>query len=335
VDLTQITELRFSINPATGNYLGTVFIDYIQIGGPAPSLPNITIDSPTNGSTIPTSTTITASTTSSNIQSVTFFDGTTALSVDVTPPYLYNWTNASLGPHTLTAVIHTNNGIANTSAQVIVTVAAPEINIKQGTTYIASGDTYNFGNVQNSTSSGPITFTIENTGDYALNLTGSPSKIILSGADASQFSINETSTSATVPATGGITTFTVTFNPTSPGTKSATITIPNDDANESSYTINLTGTAVVGSAYEPLLNNNIEVFPNPVTEQVIITLKGLRDEVRYYLLDPFGSVLLSGTTIASPDGTSERIDMTSLAMGTYYVQIITDKSVGVKKIMKY
>ena len=148
-------------------------------------------------------------------------------------------------------VINSTSGTATFSVNdfefngsVSVATPSPEINVKQATS-IATGGTYAFGNQENGTNSGPITFTIENLGNAVLNLTGSPSKIVKSGTDAAEFTINETSTTATVAATSGTTTFTVTFTPGSAGAKTAQLSIANDDSTggENPYIINLTGTS--------------------------------------------------------------------------------------------
>ncbi len=118
----------------------------------------------------------------------------------------------------------------------------PEINIKQGTTDIATAGTFAFGNQIVGSSSAATTFTIENTGTGVLNLSGSP-KVAISGANVAEFSINQTNTSATV-AVGATTTFTVTFSPTTAGSKTAQLSIANNDSNENPYLINLTATGV-------------------------------------------------------------------------------------------
>jgi hypothetical protein len=115
--------------------------------------------------------------------------------------------------------------------------------VKQATTTIVNTTgTYSFGNINIGTSSLATSFTIENLGGAVLNLTGSP-RVVLSGADAADFTINQTATSATVAAAGN-TNFTVTFTPTTPGVKTATVSIANNDTDENPYTFTLTGTAI-------------------------------------------------------------------------------------------
>ncbi len=117
----------------------------------------------------------------------------------------------------------------------------PEINVKQGGTDIASGGSYAFGSVVVGSSSGAISFTVQNLGNLALNLSGSP-RVAISGLDASMFSASVPGSSTI--AAGSSTTFTITFNPGSVGAKSATVSIANDDSNENPYTFALNGTGV-------------------------------------------------------------------------------------------
>ncbi|MGC8893196.1 MAG: choice-of-anchor D domain-containing protein, partial [Candidatus Saccharicenans sp.] len=115
--------------------------------------------------------------------------------------------------------------------------ALPEINLKVGSTNIVSGSYVEF-----RTSPGTYidkTFTIENVGDAILNLSGSPI-IVINGPDANQFSVIQQPTASLAP--GATTSFIIRFSPCSSGTKSAVISIANDDLDENPYLINLTGT---------------------------------------------------------------------------------------------
>jgi len=140
----------------------------------------------------------------------------------------------------------TSGSFTDESIEFNVTNAQPEINIKQNTTGIASGGSYDFGNQTSGTSSSAITFTIENLGTAILNLTGTPI-VQKSGTNASEFTIDQTSTTSAVNASSN-TTFTVTFSPASQGSKSAQLSIASDDSDENPYLINLTGAGTVSSA---------------------------------------------------------------------------------------
>jgi sugar lactone lactonase YvrE len=121
----------------------------------------------------------------------------------------------------------------------------PEIKISQGATELVSGlGSYNFGNVNALSSSSAVSFTIENVSptERVLSLTGSP-KVTLSGTNASEFSVNSSAAVSPV-AVGSATYFTITFSPTSGGSKTATVTVLNDDVDEGTYTFTVTGTGI-------------------------------------------------------------------------------------------
>ncbi len=116
-------------------------------------------------------------------------------------------------------------------------LAAAEINITQNATSIADEGSYNFGDV-NLTASTTKTFTIQNTGSAALNLTSNP-RVTLSGQGFTLVS----DAPAIVPA-NGTATFVVFFTPQSCGSASGNIVIQNSDPNEGSYNFQITGNAI-------------------------------------------------------------------------------------------
>ncbi|QNF32601.1 choice-of-anchor D domain-containing protein [Adhaeribacter swui] len=142
----------------------------------------------------------------------------------------------------------------------------PEINIKQGTADKANGSSYAFADQNVNTFSNAVTFTIENNGTANLTILD----ITLSGDNADQFTLVKNVTPTAVTA-GGNTTFTINFSPKNnvPSAKNAVITIVNDDEDESTYTINLTGKAVI-------LNANITSFtPASAAVGATVTINGV------------------------------------------------------------
>ena len=112
----------------------------------------------------------------------------------------------------------------------------PEIEIKGNTNVIADGDatpsytdSTDFGNIGSSTSATRKYF-IKNSGTDDLHLSG----ITISGTNSSLYSHSGISFPYTIAPNDSVT-FDITFTPTSSGIKTATITVNNDDANESSY----------------------------------------------------------------------------------------------------
>jgi len=126
------------------------------------------------------------------------------------------------------------NAYAGSSDAFAVKLGQPEINIKYDATNIPDGGSYDFGSHEIGTDT-DVTFTIENTGTANLTLT---TPISLGGADAGQFSIQQQPTSP-VSASGN-TTFIVRFTPTSAGSKTASLSITNNDADENPYNFALT-----------------------------------------------------------------------------------------------
>ena len=147
--------------------------------------------------------------------------------------------------NTLTA---TQGATSDASSSFNVTASAPEINVKQNVTSLASGSgSHAAGSIVSGNSGSAITFTIENLG--SANLTYSS----ILNSNTTDFILNTTSTSSPIAASGS-TTFTVTFNPTTPEAKSTTITINNNDADEGTYTFTVTGTGTVSAASDIITN---------------------------------------------------------------------------------
>ncbi|PHS10044.1 MAG: hypothetical protein COA88_03170 [Kordia sp.] len=131
--------------------------------------------------------------------------------------------------------------------------SVPEIDVIGNAISIADSDTTpdvaddtDFGNIDIE-SNDVHTFTIDNTaGTLDLTITS----IVSSGTNSSDFVIGN------VPATvtaGGTDTFTVTFTPSAAGTRTATITINNDDADEGIYDFAIQGNGLASILLSPIV----------------------------------------------------------------------------------
>ncbi|MDW7690684.1 choice-of-anchor D domain-containing protein [Flammeovirgaceae bacterium SG7u.111] len=136
----------------------------------------------------------------------------------------------------------------------------PEIVVEGNSREIVNGDITpsvndltNFGNILVDIGSLERTFEITNAGNLQLNLTGSP-VVSLSG-DIADFSV--TTFPATAIAVGGISPFSVVFNPQSAGIKQVVLTIESDDLNEPSYSFTLQGVGV--DAEIAVSGNGVEI----------------------------------------------------------------------------
>lgn len=115
-------------------------------------------------------------------------------------------------------------------------ISRPEMNVKQGSTDITDNSgVFDFGSVS-STVPKDITFTIQNIGDAALNLTGTP-KVVVAGTGFSLV----TDAPAIVAANGSVT-FTVKLAPEGLAANYAgTISIASNDADENPYNFAIKG----------------------------------------------------------------------------------------------
>jgi hypothetical protein len=133
----------------------------------------------------------------------------------------------------------------NVAVDGTVDAAIPEILIEGNATEIVSGDATpdtaddtDYGDVDYNSGSVAHTFTIKNTGNANLDLTD-PSPYITMTGDTGDFTLTVTPT--TPIATGGNTTFEITFDPTTYGTRTVTISIANNDSDENPYTFDIQG----------------------------------------------------------------------------------------------
>ena len=121
---------------------------------------------------------------------------------------------------------------------------APEINVKGNNVSIVDGDTTpsttddtDFGSIAVTGGMVTHTFTIENLGTSALTITS----FTLTGPNISDFALGALALASPIPA-GNSATFTVTFDPSATGLRTATVSIGNDDSDENPYDFAIQGT---------------------------------------------------------------------------------------------
>ncbi|MCP9768957.1 choice-of-anchor D domain-containing protein, partial [Lacihabitans sp. LS3-19] len=159
--------------------------------------------------------------------------------------------SSTAGTYTITYTIAASGSCAAVTATSSLTIVSPtpEINIKGNSITIDDGDATpstndhtDFGSQNVASGTVVRTFTIENTGSGALTLGGTP-KVVIGGTHSTDFTVN-VQPSSPVAATNGTTTFQVTFDPSASGTRTATVSIANDDANENPYNFSIQGTGI-------------------------------------------------------------------------------------------
>ncbi len=140
-----------------------------------------------------------------------------------------------------------------------IAVVGNSINIPNGASTPSLADHTDFGSVMEAGNATQTrTYTVKNTGSADLNLTGTPAKVVVSGAHAADFTVTA-APAALVAAFTGTTTFQVTFNPSALGLRTATLSIANDDSDENPYVFAIQGT---GAAPEIDVVGNTISIPN-------------------------------------------------------------------------
>jgi uncharacterized delta-60 repeat protein len=132
---------------------------------------------------------------------------------------------------------------------------APEIavrgngrNITNGDTTPSSLDFTSFGRTQGVDGRLTKSFTIANTGTSALLLTGTP-RVSVGGLHAADFSV--TLPPAEIVAAGGDTVFVITFDPSSPGLRTAAVSLESDDRDEPLFVFSIQGVGWVAGNVDP------------------------------------------------------------------------------------
>ena len=121
-----------------------------------------------------------------------------------------------------------------------VAFQAGDIQVEQPTgTVLAAGGSVSLNGTLPGQPTAAATFVVKNTGSMDLLL----SDVTVSGAHASDFSINKVGMAGTI-APNGSTSFSVTFNPSGAGARTATLHIQSSDLEESSFDLTLTGTGL-------------------------------------------------------------------------------------------
>jgi hypothetical protein len=126
------------------------------------------------------------------------------------------------------------------------------LEIKRSDEVIVNGSVHSFGTIVPEGSSGNVMFTLTNYGGIPLSFVDDPITV-LSGADADQFTLDLTGTSATLAA-GASTTFMISFDPTGTGTKEASVSLTNVESCTDPFVIHLSG--VSDYALPPITNGD-------------------------------------------------------------------------------
>ncbi|WP_255731676.1 autotransporter domain-containing protein [Phaeobacter sp. B1627] len=192
-------------------------------------------------------------------------------------------------------------------------VASPEIDVQRpASTSIASGGTDDQGSLTVGEQQ-TLTYTIANQGTATLTLSGTPTS-----GSASNVTIDTISApgASSVPA-GASATFTVAFTPTLEGDFSFGLVIANDDADESSYTLTVSGTAVGGTAEFDLGGAGGGSLTSGQTDTIseVVTI-GASEVITYVITNPGTRPLtLITPTVAGNISNQNNVVVNSISLG--------------------
>lgn len=165
---------------------------------------------------------------------------------------------AAVGLRTATVSIVSNDpdegtydfAIQGTGSAVVISTSEIDLSSLTGVS-IPDGDaspnttkTTDFGNVAATGGAGTRTFVISSFGTGPLTLTGTP-RVQVSGTNAADFTV--TVQPPSIVTNGTNTTFQVTFDPSSTGLRTATLTIGSDDSDENPYDFAIQGTGTTAN----------------------------------------------------------------------------------------
>lgn len=224
-------------------------------------------------------------------------NGANTLDVRINASTNIDGTPIPVGPVSITGLMgqfNANYQVVPRSLADIVPYVAPvrEINVKINGTTALNNTTYVIGNTANNV------ITIENSGVQSLTVSGTS----LTGANASDYTTN---LNATTVAGLGTENFTLTFTPTGNGTRTATLSVANNDSDENPYIINLLAVGLDNLATEPITNAANLAFSNVQAYTLTGSYTAGNGAEKYLVLwsktGPVSGTPLDGTTYLRGD----------------------------------
>jgi uncharacterized membrane protein len=165
---------------------------------------------------------------------------TTTLAIGASTTFTVTYAPNAVAAHSATIRLSSND-LDESPFDIAVTGSgiAPEIAIEApvGTNLIDNGSTITFPATVAGSNSDPVTFTIRNTGSAPLTGLG----LSYLGTNTADFILSSLGATSLAPTES--TTFTVIFSPTAGGTRSATLRVASNDADENPFDIPLSGSA--------------------------------------------------------------------------------------------
>lgn len=208
-------------------------------------------------------------------------------------------------------------------------LAAPEINLQGNSNNITDGSIATA--TTNNTHYGSVivgqnlnqTFVIQNTGYVKLAI----SSVSITGANASDFAIVAMPGIPFNIGAGSSQPFTIKFTPGAAGTRTALVTINNDDVTELSYDFVIAGTGSVISTGISTSNiatlSFVRLYPNPTMDEAELLFNLVKNEmVTINVFDVTGKKVLSTIEKELAAGEQKvKLNTSSLSNGEYFVKV--------------
>lgn len=178
-------------------------------------------------------------------------------------------------------------------------VTAQQMSVVVNNNAITNNSTHSIG--ANVGSNAVLPFNIKNTGSTdPLNV----SNIVISGANASEFTLNNAQTFPFAVAGNGTQNIGIKFTPTASGTRNATVTITSDDGDFPTFTFNVVGYGD-NLASEPAAQPTNLTFSNVKTYRIVGQFTASANTDGYLILRKKGSAItetpVDGTTYVAGD----------------------------------
>jgi hypothetical protein len=194
-----------------------------------------------------------------------------------------------------------------TNANEAPVITGNSVSILDGATTPSATDHTDFGSAQVTGGTVVRTFTIANNGTVSLTLSGTP-LVSVSGTHAADFTVTALPTSPVTAS--GSTTFQVTFTPSGSGTRTATLTLANDDSVVGTFDFAIQGTGVSPFATWQTLNGASGTIAADHDND------GVPDGIEYFVGGPNGNTT-GQTTLPSIINSSGTLSITWIK-GTGY-----------------
>jgi hypothetical protein len=186
-------------------------------------------------------------------------------------------------------------------------------------------------------------FRIRNTGTFTLQLTDPTPYVTISGANPGDFTLVTVPTSGLI-IPGSFRTFSINFNPTAPGIRTAIVSIANNDSNENPYNFLIQGTGITPEADifgngQPIASGStIPTFVNDTFFDYINVTSGTIDRVftiqnNGTAVLNIGAITISGA--AASDYSVISLPTTPLAVGdvTTFAIRFDPSAIGIRNAM--